>query len=90
MPTDAIAPLATFGALGIITAWLLAERYLIGAKERTARHKLADAITANTATVEQLVHKLTDLDRALWQFIITQGGPSRPPTRPLPHQGLQD
>jgi hypothetical protein len=74
MEIESLKSLATFGALGIICAWLLYERYLIGGKERAARHALANAVTANTVVVEKLVDKLTDLDRALWQFIILNGG----------------
>lgn len=66
--------LATFGALGIIVAWLLFERWVMAAKERRARHDLADAITANTLATQLLVDKIKDLNRAIWQFIITGGG----------------
>ena len=74
MELETLKTLGTYGALGLICAWLLYERYLVGGKERAARHALANAITANTATVEKLVDKLEDLDRAIWNFVLINGG----------------
>lgn len=73
--------LATFGALGLISGWLLLERYLVGAKERAARHALANAITKNTLATELFVEKLggrlEDLTDAIWRFN-TAGKPVDP------------
>jgi diketogulonate reductase-like aldo/keto reductase len=77
MDVEVLKTLGTFGALGLICAWLLWKDYAVGTKERHSRHILANAITANTAITEQLVKKLEDLDRAIWQFILTRGGTER-------------
>lgn len=74
MPDALWEKLATYGALGIIVAWLFLERYLTGKKERAARHALANAVTASNLTVSTLCTKIEDLNRALWQFIFTSGG----------------
>ncbi len=77
MDVEALKTLGTFGALGLICAWLLWKDYAVGARERHTRHALTNAISANTVTTEKLVEKLEDLDRAIWQFILTRGGSKR-------------
>lgn len=69
--------LVTFGALGIICAFLLWERHTAASKDRAARHALANAITANTAATETLIDKIRDLSTAIWNAVLVGGGGRR-------------
>jgi hypothetical protein len=74
MPDALWEKLATYGALGLVVAWLLLERWLNAKADRHARHALANAITANNLAISTLCTKMEDLSRSIWQFILTGGG----------------
>lgn len=66
--------IATFGVLGLICAWLFIERWLTAAKDREARHALANSMQENTLATGLLATKIEDLSRAIWQFVLSGGG----------------
>jgi hypothetical protein len=66
--------LATFGALGIICGWLFIKDYWVGAKERAARHELANRIGENTLATNILAKQMEELSKVIWQLIISRGG----------------
>lgn len=90
MPIEQVEPLwkgaAAFGLVGLICVWLLIKDFIVGARERASRHRLADKIEENAkanailakaveAHTAAVCGKIEDLSRALWQFILTRSVP---------------
>lgn len=61
--------LASFGALGIICAWLLWERTNDRKADRAARAKQAEALSENTEAMHANTSRIGELARVLYLFV---------------------
>jgi len=71
--------MATFGALGIITAFLLIERFYVGQKDRDARKAHTDAMQSLAMANANLAAKIEDMNRAMWNFMLYGVARVKPP-----------
>lgn len=71
--------MATFGALGIITAFLLIERFYVGQKDRDARKAHTDAMQSLAMANANLATKIEDMNRAMWNFMLYGVARVKPP-----------
>jgi hypothetical protein len=84
----------SYGALGLITIWLLWERRADRQADRKSRHEQAMAIASNTTATDKLSANVRQLTDVLWLNLSNSTGrpllrpPSKedtPPTNKLPN-----
>lgn len=65
-PEPAWKDFASYGALGLITVYLIWERYVTQKAERRVRHAQADALGDNTKATDKLSGQIKQLTDVLW------------------------